>query len=54
MTREIFFFKNNADNEVGRLAPDLFLFFQKLYMRSKQVVSGLVSIYFDSLQLLMQ
>ena len=28
-TREIFFFKISAENEVRRLVPDLFLFFQK-------------------------
>ena len=28
-TREIFFFKNYAENEAGRLFPDLFLFFKK-------------------------
>ena len=27
--REIFFFKNYAENEVVRLVPDLFLFFEK-------------------------
>ena len=26
---EIFFFKNYAENETGRLVPDLFLFFEK-------------------------
>ena len=26
MAREIFFFKNYAGNEAGRLVPDLFLF----------------------------
>ena len=26
--REIFFFKNHAENEAGRLVPDLFLFFK--------------------------
>ena len=25
----MFFFKNHAENEVGRLIPDLFLFFKK-------------------------
>ena len=25
----IFFFKNYAENEAGRLVPDLFLFFEK-------------------------
>ena len=27
------FFKNHAENEVGRLVPDYFLFFKKLYIR---------------------
>ena len=27
--KKIFFFKNYAKNEKGRLVPDLFLFFQK-------------------------
>ena len=27
--RNIFFFKNHAENETGRLVPDLFLFFEK-------------------------
>ena len=27
--REIFFFKNYAENETGRLIPDLFLVFKK-------------------------
>ena len=39
MTREIFFFKNNADNEAGRLVPDLFLFFKKALYEVK--ASGL-------------
>ena len=29
MKTQIFFFKNPAENETGRLAPDLFLFFEK-------------------------
>ena len=29
ITREIFFFKNHADNEAERLVPELFLFFKK-------------------------
>ena len=29
MTREIFFFKNHAENEAGRLFPDVFLFLKK-------------------------
>ena len=32
--RKIFFFKNHAENEAGRPAPDVFLVFKKaLYMR---------------------
>ena len=32
--REKFFFKNHAENEIGRLVSDLFLFFlKKLYIR---------------------
>ena len=31
MTREIFFFKNHAENKAGRLVSDLFLFFKALY-----------------------
>ena len=29
ITREIFFFKNHAENEAGRLVPDFFFFFLK-------------------------
>ena len=29
MTTEIFFFKNHAKNEAGRLVPDLFSFFKR-------------------------
>ena len=29
MTTEIVFFKNHAENEAGRLVPDLSLFFKK-------------------------
>ena len=54
--REIFFFKNYAENKAGRLVPDHFFFFLKkrLNMRYKQVVCNLVSLYFDSLQLCVQ
>ena len=31
--RNIFFFKHYAENEAGRLVPNLFLFFKKLNMR---------------------
>ena len=29
LAREIFFFKNHAENEVGKLVPDFYLFFKK-------------------------
>ena len=29
ITSEIFFFKNHAENEAGRLVPDHFMFFKK-------------------------
>ena len=28
----VFFFKNHAENEAGRLVPNLFMFLRKLYM----------------------
>ena len=42
--RDIFLQKHHAEKETGRLVPDLFLFFKKLYIG--QVVSTLVLIYF--------
>ena len=36
--REIFSFKNHAENEAKRLAPDLFLFFQKALYDVKAIV----------------
>ena len=39
MTRQIFFFKNHAENEAGRLVPDLFLIFKKALYEIK--ASGL-------------
>ena len=44
LTRAIFFFKKQAENEAGRPVLDLFLFLKKLYIRSKQVVSIVVDI----------
>ena len=38
MTREIFYFKNHAENEVGRLVPELFLFFKKALYKAKTIV----------------
>ena len=35
MTREIFFFKNHAENEAERLVPDHFLFFKKTLYKVK-------------------
>ena len=33
---KIFFFKNHAENETGRLVPELFLFFKKaLWIKNK-------------------
>ena len=45
------FFKNQAENETGRLVLDLSLFLGKLYMKQKQRICSLASIYLDSLQL---
>ena len=38
--------QNHAENEAGELFPDLFLFFEKLLYKAKQVVNTLVLIYF--------
>ena len=38
---QIFFFKNHAENEAGRLVLDLFLFFKKAFYEVK--ASGLYS-----------
>ena len=35
ITREMFFFKNHAENEAGRLYPDFFLFLKKAIMWGK-------------------
>ena len=45
---QFFFFTNYAENEVS------FYFLKKLNTRQKQVVCGLVSVYFDSPQLAIQ
>ena len=37
--REIFFFKNYAENEIGKLVPDHFLFFEMAFYQVK--ASGL-------------
>ena len=39
ITIELFYFKNHAENEAGRLVPDLFLFFKKALYEVK--ASGL-------------
>ena len=39
IARKIFFFKNHAENEAGRLVPILFLFFKKALYKVK--ASGL-------------
>ena len=45
------FLKNHAENEAGRLIPDLFFFFLKKKLSMRTSGLGLVSIYFDSPQL---
>ena len=45
----MFLFKNHAENEAGKLVPDLFLFCKKTLHEVK--VWCLVSVYFDSPQL---
>ena len=45
----MFFFKNHAEDETGRLVPAFFLcFFKNLYVSKKQVICSLVSIDFDN------
>ena len=44
---KIFFFKNHAENEGGKLVPDLFLFFKKAFYEVKE--SGL-ELDFDTLR----
>ena len=41
------FFKNHVENKARELVPKVFLFFEKLYMRQKQLVCTLVSTDFD-------
>ena len=40
------FIQNSCKKDTGRLLPDLFCFLNKLYIRQKQVVCTLVSIYY--------
>ena len=44
MTRETFFFKNHAEDETGRLAPDPFLFFKQA---SYEVKAGGLQLTFN-------
>ena len=44
MTREIFFFKNHAENETGKVVPDLFLLFKKAL---NEVKAGGLQVSFD-------
>ena len=39
MARQIFFYKNHAENEAGRIVSDLFLLFKKAFYEVK--ASGL-------------
>ena len=48
------FFKNHAENKADILIPDLLLFFEKALNEVKPGGLGLVSIYFDSTQLVIQ
>ena len=41
MTRKIFVFKSHAENEAGRLVPDLFSFFKKKEALYEVKLSGL-------------
>ena len=52
--KRMFFFKNHAENEAGRLFPDFFMFFKKALNGVKASFCSLVSIYFDSSQLSIQ
>ena len=45
------FFKNHAEIEAGRLVLDPFLFLKNFYMKKKERVANLTSIYFDSSRL---
>ena len=45
------FVQNHAEYEAKRLVPGLFCFLKKPYMRSKQEVYNLFSMYFNSRQL---
>ena len=51
ITREIFSFKNHAENEAGGLVPDPFLFFFKKALCDVKVICSLAPIYFNSPQL---
>ena len=37
-TRKLFYFKNHAENEVGRLVPDILLFFKEMLYKVKAIV----------------
>ena len=50
----MFFFKNHAENEAGRLFPDFFIFLKKALNEVKASFCSLISIYFDSSQLSIQ
>ena len=40
------FFRNHAENEAGKLVPDLLLFFEKALYRIKENAKTLVLMYF--------
>ena len=43
---EMFFFENHAENETGRIIPNLFLFFEKFLRKVKESGQHLGLIYF--------
>ena len=47
----MFFFKNHAENEAGKIVSDLFLIYKKALYEVKVINRTLVSISFDSPEL---
>ena len=47
----MFFFKNHAENEAGKIVSDLFLIYKKVLYEVKVINRTLVSISFDSPEL---
>ena len=47
-TRNILIQKTMHKNEAGKLVPAAFCFLKKLFIRQKEMVCSLISLYFDS------